>query len=49
MYFILKDENVRIVVVMFVGYNCNIKFKLENGMKVFVKGKIFVYEVSGFY
>ncbi|MBQ6783442.1 MAG: exodeoxyribonuclease VII large subunit [Acholeplasmatales bacterium] len=48
-YFTLKDENSQISATMFASYASKCKFEPENGMKVFVKGKVTVYEPSGTY
>ncbi len=48
-YFTLKDETSQISATMFVSYASKVKFEPENGMKVFVKGKVTVYEPSGTY
>ena len=48
-YFTLKDENSQISATMFASYASKCKFEPENGMKVFVKGKVTVYEPSGSY
>ncbi len=48
-YFTLKDENSRINAVMFSTYAKDIKFEIEDGMKVLVSGKVSVYESSGGY
>jgi exodeoxyribonuclease VII large subunit len=48
-YFILKDEQSQINCVLFKR-NCeDIKFKLEHGMKVIIRGSIDVYEPRGNY
>ncbi len=48
-YFTLKDETSRINAIMF-SYNASkLKFKLEDGMKVLVKGKVSVFETTGNY
>jgi exodeoxyribonuclease VII large subunit len=49
MYFTLKDENARILAVMFASYNRSMKFVPENGMKVLITGDITVYEQGGQY
>lgn len=49
MYFTLKDDYTRISAVMFAGYNRNLKFTPENGMSVFIKGEVSVYESFGQY
>ena len=48
-YFTLKDETSQISATMFASYASKVKFEPENGMKVFVKGKVTVYEPSGTY
>ena len=48
-YFTLKDENTRINAVMFSTYAKNVKFDIQDGMKVLVTGKVSVYEASGGY
>ncbi len=48
-YFVLKDEKSQIRCVLF-RKNCrNIKFNLEHGIKVIIKGSISVYELRGDY
>lgn len=49
MYFTLKDDYTRISAVMFAGYNRNLTFTPENGMSVFIKGEVSVYESFGQY
>lgn len=49
MYFTLKDEHASIRAVMFQSYNRQLRFKPEDGMKVFVQGKINVFEPFGQY
>ncbi|MCM3167700.1 exodeoxyribonuclease VII large subunit [Peribacillus frigoritolerans] len=49
MYFTLKDEKARLLSVMFAANNKGMKFLPENGMKVFVKGDISLYEAGGQY
>lgn len=49
MYFTLKDDQARILAVMFSTMNRRLKFQPENGMQVLVKGEITVYEASGQY
>lgn len=49
MYFTLKDDQARISAVMFAGYNRHLKFVPENGMSVFIKGEVSVYENFGQY
>ncbi len=48
-YFTLKDENSSISCVMFRGNNRKLKFRLQEGMKVFIKGSITVYSPRGNY
>ena len=48
-YFTLKDDNSRINAVMFATYVKDINFKVEDGMKVLVSGRISVYEATGGY
>ena len=48
-YFTLKDENSRINAVMFSTYAKDVKFDLQDGMKVLVTGRISVYEATGGY
>ncbi|PXW91672.1 exodeoxyribonuclease VII large subunit [Streptohalobacillus salinus] len=49
MYFTLKDDQARIMAVMFNGYNRALNFQPENGMDVIVKGQVSVYEAQGQY
>lgn len=49
MYFNLKDEKGKIKAVMFKGDNENLKFRLEDGMKVIATGYVSVYEKEGDY
>ncbi len=49
MYFSLKDNKSRLKCVMFNNNNMNLKFELEDGMKVIVSGYISVYEKDGSY
>lgn len=49
MYFTLKDDEARILAVMFSTMTKRLKFQPENGMQVLVKGEITVYEASGQY
>lgn len=48
-YFKLKDENASIDVTMFSMYASRVKIELNDGMKVFVRGKVQVYQPSGTY
>lgn len=49
MYFTIKDQNARIQSVMFAGYNKDLKFTPENGMKVLLRGEVTVFESNGNY
>ncbi|WP_077618743.1 exodeoxyribonuclease VII large subunit [Bacillus sinesaloumensis] len=49
MYFTIKDEQARIQSVMFAGYNRDLKFTPENGMKVLLRGEVTVFESNGNY
>lgn len=48
-YFTLKDDNAQISATMFSTYASKVKFEPEDGMKVFVRGTVSVYEPSGTY
>ncbi len=48
-YFTLKDEGAQISATMFAQYASKVKFEPADGMKVFVKGTVTVYEPSGTY
>ena len=48
-YFSLKDEKSKINVVMFRSYFAKVKFKPEEGMKVYVTGYVSVYDPQGSY
>jgi exodeoxyribonuclease VII large subunit len=48
-YFTLKDEISQISAVMFRGQNRNLKFDLEDGLRVTGMGRISVYEPRGTY
>lgn len=48
-YFSLKDDNAKISAIMFKSAFDKVKFKLEEGMKVLVTGRISVYEATGNY
>lgn len=48
-YFTLKDENASISVIMFSTFAKTVKFEPKDGMKVFVKGNVSVYEPQGMY
>lgn len=49
MYFTIKDERSSIRAVMFASANRHLKFTPENGMKVFLRGEIGVFEPYGQY
>lgn len=49
LYFTIKDETSRISAIMFKSSADKLKFTLEDGMKVLVKGKISVFESTGNY
>jgi len=49
MYFSVKDAEAELRCVMFRGFNQSIHFKPEDGMDVFLQGKITVYEPRGQY
>jgi exodeoxyribonuclease VII large subunit len=48
-YFTLKDEISQINAVMFRGQNRNLRFELEDGLRVTGMGRISVYEPRGTY
>jgi len=48
-YFTLKDEKSVIKVVLFKGYQKNMDFELEDGLKVIVHGSISVFDRRGEY
>lgn len=48
-YFTLKDEGAQISATMFASQASKVKFEPKDGMKVFVKGNVTVYEPSGSY
>jgi exodeoxyribonuclease VII large subunit len=48
-YFTLKDDGASISATMFASSASKVKFEPKDGMKVFVKGNITVYEPSGTY
>jgi exodeoxyribonuclease VII large subunit len=47
LYFTLKDERSAISVVMFRGAFARLRFKLEDGMAIVVRGRVNVFEVRG--
>ena len=48
-YFTLKDETSRINAIMFASSASKLAFVPKDGMKVFVTGKVSVYEATGAY
>lgn len=48
-YFDLKDESAKISCVMFANFLPLLDFKLENGLKVELRGKVTVYPQNGSY
>ena len=48
-YFDLKDETAKISCVLFANILSTLNFKLENGMKIEVRGKITLYPQNGSY
>lgn len=48
-YFTLKDENSRILAVMFRSASSKVNFNPQDGMKVLVEGRISLYEANGAY
>lgn len=49
LYFSLKDEHGVLAAVMFKGSADNLRFELENGMKVIAYGRVSLYEKTGQY
>lgn len=48
-YFTLKDDGASIGAMMFASSASKVKFEPKDGMKVFLRGRISVYEPSGTY
>ena len=48
-YFTLKDDAARITAAMFRMHASKLKFRPEEGMQVFIRGEVSVYEASGVY
>lgn len=48
-YFTLKDDGARINATMFRGQAAKLSFRPEDGMQVFIRGDVNVYEVGGTY
>lgn len=49
LYFTLKDSDAAIRCVMFRGFASQIKFRVEDGMKVMLRGRVSIYEKDGQY
>lgn len=49
MYFSLKDDKCTVKAVLFSWFGKNLKFLPQDGMKVIVRGKVSLYEVTGTY
>lgn len=49
LYFTLKDNDAAIRCVMFKSYTSQIKFKVEDGLKVILRGRVSIYEKDGQY
>lgn len=48
-YFSLKDEEAQIKAVMFRGNAAKVKFRVENGLRVIIRGRVSLYEAAGSY
>ncbi len=48
-YFTLKDDDAQITAMMFSSSASKVKFEPKDGMKVYVRGQVTVYEASGVY
>lgn len=48
-YFSLKDKKSVVKAVMFASFARRVRFRPQNGMRVIVRGRVAVYEVSGVY
>ena len=48
-YFTLKDDKAQISATMFASYASKVKFEPKDGMKVFCRGTVTVYEPAGTY
>lgn len=48
-YFTLKDDGASISAMMFASSASKVKFQPKDGMKVFLRGRVTVYEPSGTY
>ena len=49
MYFDLKDERAQLKCIMFRDANSRLKFKMDNGLKLLVRGELIVYAARGEY
>lgn len=49
LYFTLKDNDASIRCVMFKGYASRVKFNIEDGLKVIIRGRVSIYEKDGQY
>ncbi|HUO83897.1 MAG TPA: exodeoxyribonuclease VII large subunit, partial [Thermoanaerobaculia bacterium] len=46
-YFTIKDEKAQLSVVLFAMYAQQVKFRIENGLKLVVRGKLGIYPQRG--
>jgi exodeoxyribonuclease VII large subunit len=46
-YFSIKDERAQLRIVLFAMYARGLGFRIENGLKVIVRGKLSIYEQRG--
>ncbi len=46
-YFTIKDEKAQLSVVLFAMYTRGLKFRIENGLKLVVRGKLGIYSQRG--
>ena len=49
LYFTLKDDHARVSAIMFYSNARKLSFQVENGMKVYIRAYVSVYEPSGDY
>jgi exodeoxyribonuclease VII large subunit len=49
MYFDIKDERAVLRCIMFRDFNRRLKFKIDNGLKLLVRGELIVYAARGEY